>query len=99
MEFLERALWVKDNRLFRYNFDPEGNFSFGIPDYTEFQGMKYDPNIGILGMDVSVILKRPGARVTRRRIAKSHIPQVHRLTRQHGIEFVTERFKTEVLKG
>ena len=48
-DFLKRALWVKNNRLAKYNFDPEGNFSFGVPDYTEFKEMKYDPEIGISG--------------------------------------------------
>ncbi len=62
-EFVKKALWIRENRLAKYSFDPEGNFSFGIQDYTDFPGMKYDPEIGIFGLDVSVSLSRPGKRV------------------------------------
>ncbi|MCJ2564121.1 MAG: 50S ribosomal protein L5 [Candidatus Thermoplasmatota archaeon] len=96
-DFLKRALWVKNNRLANYNFDPEGNFSFGVPDYTEFEEMKYDPEIGIFGMDVSVSLKRPGYRVTKRRRRTSKIPIRHRVTREEGIQFIRDRFEIEVV--
>ncbi|MCK4456418.1 MAG: 50S ribosomal protein L5 [Thermoplasmata archaeon] len=96
-DFLKRALWVKNNRLANYNFDPEGNFSFGVPDYTEFEEMKYDPEIGIFGMDVSVSLKRPGYRVTKRRRRASKIPIRHRVTREEGIQFIRDRFEIEVV--
>ncbi|MFQ5883551.1 MAG: 50S ribosomal protein L5, partial [Thermoplasmata archaeon] len=97
-EFLKRALWVKSNKLTSYNFDPEGNFSFGVPDYTEFEGMKYDPEIGIFGMDVSVSLKRPGYRVTKRRRRTSKLPKKHRVTQQEGIQFMQDRFGVEVIE-
>lgn len=96
-EFLKKALWVKNNRLADYNFDPEGNFSFGVPDYTEFEGMKYDPEIGIFGMDVSVTLKRPGYRVVKRKRATSKIPRKHRVTRKEGMHFMQEKFGVEVV--
>src|SRR3972149_3848649 len=63
---LKRALAIRDRRLPAYSFDPRGNFSFGVPDYTDFEGMKYDPEIGVFGMDVSVSLSRPGWRGARR---------------------------------
>ncbi|MEE9507367.1 MAG: 50S ribosomal protein L5 [Thermoplasmata archaeon] len=96
-DFLKRALWVKSNRLANYNFDPEGNFSFGVPDYTEFEEMKYDPEIGIFGMDISVSLKRPGYRVTKRRRRTAKIPVRHRVTREEGIQFIRDRFEIEVV--
>lgn len=97
-DFLKRALWVKNNRLASYNFDPEGNFSFGIPDYTDFEGMKYDPEIGIFGMDISVTLKRPGYRVTNRRRGTAKLPVGHRVTREEGITFMQERYEVEVIE-
>lgn len=96
-DFLKRALWVKNNKLAKYNFDPEGNFSFGVPDYTEFEGMKYNPEIGIFGMDVSVSLKRPGYRVTKRRRRASKLPVRHRVTREEGVQFIRDRFDIEVV--
>ncbi len=42
-DFLKRALSIRENRVATYSFDKEGNLSFGISDYTDFAGMKYDP--------------------------------------------------------
>ncbi|HIJ00411.1 MAG: large subunit ribosomal protein [Candidatus Methanomethylophilaceae archaeon] len=96
--FLTKALEIRENRLPAYSFDPEGNVSFGISDYTDFEGMKYDPEIGIFGMDVNVVLKRPGYRVTQRRLLKRKIPQSHRLTPEEAKEFMKENFGLEVLE-
>lgn len=97
-EFLKTALWIRDNRVAAYSFDPEGNFSFGIQDYTDFPGMKYDPEIGIFGLDVSVALSRPGKRVAKRRIMRGSVPTHHRITRHEGIEFVKSKFSAEVVE-
>jgi len=97
-EFLKRAFWVKENRIMHYSFDPEGNFSFGISDYTDFEGMKYDPQIGIFGLDINVVLKRSGKRVKLRKRARSHIPHSHRVTREEAIEWVAKTFDVEVLE-
>ena len=95
--FLTSALEIRSNRLPGYSFDPRGNFSFGIQDYTDFPGMKYDPEIGVFGMDVSVSLMRPGWRVSRRASRARPIPRRHRVSRDDGIQFMKDRFKLEVV--
>src|SRR5437867_3873845 len=95
--FLTEALSIRNNRLPGYSFDTRGNFSFGIQDYTDFQGMKYDPEIGVFGMDVSVSLQRPGWRVARRSNKSRRIPRRHRVTRDEGMQFMKDRFKVEVV--
>ncbi len=97
-EFLHRALSIRNNRLPSYSFDPRGNFSFGVPDYTDFEGMKYDPEIGVFGMDISVSLQRPGFRVARRRVRSHPVSRYHRITRDEGIAFVKGHFGTEVVE-
>lgn len=97
-EFLKRALWIRENKVAEYSFDPEGNLSFGISDYTDFEGMKYDPEIGIFGMDVNVVIQRPGYRVTKRRVMKRKIPARHRLSREEAMEFMKEKFSVEVVE-
>lgn len=97
-EFVKQALWVRENRIAKYSFDPEGNFSFGVQDYTDFPGMKYDPEIGIFGLDVSVALSRPGKRVKLRRIMRRHIPDHHKLKAREGMEFVESKFNAEVVE-
>lgn len=96
--FLKRALSIRNNRLPAYSFDPRGNFSFGVPDYTDFDGMKYDPEIGVFGMDVNVSLQRPGWRITRRSVKARPIAAHHRITRQEGIKFIKDRFGVEVVE-
>lgn len=97
-KFLEQTFWVKDNKIAYYSFDSLGNFSFGIPDYTELQGMKYDPEIGIFGMDVSVSLTRPGLRISKRRKMKVKVPPKHRVTEEEAKEFIKHQFKVEVVE-
>lgn len=96
--FLKRALWIRENRIAEYSFDPEGNLSFGISDYTDFEGMRYDPEIGIFGMDVNVVIQRPGYRVTKRRIMKRRLPHGHRVTREEAMDFMKEQFAVEVVE-
>ena len=97
-EFIERALPIREMRVPEYSFDPEGNMSFGISDYTDFEGMKYDPEIGIFGMDISVVLRRPGNRITKRALLKRRIPKDHRVGRDEAIQFMKDKFKVEVVE-
>jgi large subunit ribosomal protein L5 len=59
-EFLKVALGTRENQLSQLSMDRHGNFAFGVPDYTDFPGLKYDPTIGIFGMDVCVQIGRKG---------------------------------------
>lgn len=94
-EFLEKALDVVEDRLAERVFDTQGNFSFGIEDHTDF-GIRYDPDVGIFGMDVAVVLERPGFRISRRRLQPRSVPKGHRVTREEAVEFVKESFGVEV---
>lgn len=93
--FLKEAIWVRDNRLRDYVFG-DGILSFGIPDYTDFKGMKYDPEIGIFGMDINVVLSRPGFRIKERRREKKKIPNKHRIKKDETIAFIKEKFDIKI---
>ena len=97
-DFVRKALVIREMRVPEYSFDKEGNMSFGISDYTDFEGMKYDPEIGIFGMDISVVLRRPGNRITQRALLKRRIPKSHRVDRAEAIEFMKERFEVQVVQ-
>jgi large subunit ribosomal protein L5 len=96
-EFLKTAFNILENKLNASQFDKSGNFSFGIEEHTDFPGMKYDPSIGIFGMDVNVALKRAGYRISRRKIEQHKIPQSHRLTKEDAISFVKSKYSVEVV--
>ena len=94
---IKRGVWVRNNRLPTYCFDRSGNFSFGIPDYTNFEGEKYNPDIGIFGLDINVVLERKGYRVSRRKRAPGKIVLHHRITPEEAREFARKKFKIEVI--
>ena len=98
-DFLVLALKAAGNSLKSSQFDEQGNFSFGIEEHTDFPGMRYDPEIGIFGMDVSVALKRAGYRIARRRIAKRKLPARQRLGKDDTLEFVKKKFGVEILEA
>ena len=54
-EILERGLKVKEYELRKRNFSETGNFGFGISEHIDL-GIKYDPGIGIYGMDFFVCM-------------------------------------------
>ena len=97
-KFLTDAFWVRENTIPSWNFDREGNLSFGVRDYTDFPGQKYDPDIGIYGMDITVVLERPGHRVSRRRRAKSKIPVSHRVTAEESKAWFVDNFNIKILE-
>lgn len=94
-EFLKKALAAKKNTLKEKNFDSTGNFSFGIAEYIDFPGVKYDPSMGMYGFDVCVTLKRKGERVSKRKLRKSKIGKSHRITKQEAIEFAKDKYEVK----
>jgi len=96
IDFVKKALKVKAYTLPLRSFDKEGNFSFGVPEYIEFPGAKYDAQIGMLGFDVCVTLRRRGYRVGKRRRAKAKVSPSHRLTKEDGVEFAKVAFGMKV---
>jgi large subunit ribosomal protein L5 len=95
--FLVEAFRTRENKIADYSFDDQGNFSFGIPDHTLFKDQKYDPTIGIFGMDICVTMEKPGYRVKHRRISRRHIPQRHQVTREETMHHIAETFNAEVI--
>ena len=97
-KFLKDAFWVRQNALPSYNFDSQGNLSFGISDYTDFPKQKYEPDIGIFGMDVNVVLERPGHRVSRRRQRSARVGLKHRVGREESKLWFQEFYELEIVE-
>ena len=91
-ELLKKLLVTKDNKINERSLDNEGNVSFGIKEHIDIPGIKYDPKIGILGLDVSISLKRPGYNIRLRSNHKAKIGHKHRITKNDSIEFFTKNF-------
>jgi large subunit ribosomal protein L5 len=97
IDFLKKVLPVVDNRISRSSFDKQGNFAFGIKEHIEIAGVKYDPDVGIFGMDVCVSMSRPGYRVKNRRKEKARIGSKHVLTPEEAIVFAKHTLGVEIV--
>jgi len=95
-EILDRGLKVKEYELKRSNFSAAGNFGFGIQEHIDL-GIKYDPNIGIYGMDFYVVLSRAGLRIARRRRCTSRVGASHRVTKEESIKWFQAKFDGTIL--
>lgn len=89
MDFLKRALTVREHVLNKKQVG-HGEFAFGVEEHIDLPGVSYDPDVGMYGMDVIVILKRRGYRVAKRRIGKSSVGTNHRVTREETLEFLKQ---------
>lgn len=90
-EFLKKVFEAKKNTIHSSQIDNSGNFSIGIAEYFELPGVKYSHEIGTLGFDVTVTLKRPGYRVKERKVKKSNIGKKHKITKEDTIQWLKER--------
>jgi len=97
-EFFLRLLDAKNKTLSINNFDKNGNFSFGIPEYLDIPGAEYDIKIGIIGLETAVTLSRPGFRISKRRIHKNKIPNKIRITKEEAINFMTQKYSIKVIE-
>lgn len=96
-DFVKKVLWPRENRVPEWSFDEEGNLQFGLPDHTSLEGQRYDPDVGVFGMDVAVTVERPGYRVKRRRVMRRRLPERHRADREESIAFLKEKFDLEIV--
>ena len=95
-EIIRSALTAKEQTLTERNFDKEGNVAFGIPEYIEISGMKYDPDIGMLGFQLTITLERAGYRIKTRRLRPARVPHRHRVTKEEAMAFMKERFGVSI---
>lgn len=93
---LKQLLAAKENTLSESNFDENGNFSFGVPEYIDIAGMEYDPELKIMGLEVAVTLERPGYRIKNRKVKPRKIGYAHGVTKEEAMAFVQQNLKVEV---
>jgi large subunit ribosomal protein L5 len=95
-DLLKRLLVAKDNRLNPKNFDIQGNLSFGLPEYLEIPEIEYIPEVGIIGLEVSITLERPGFRVKKRKYQRKKLPKCHKITKEDAMAFIKQKYDTNI---
>ena len=78
-------------------FDNFGNYSFGIREHIDIPGVKYDPQIGILGLGISVTLTRPGYGIRKRSKHKASVGKNHIIKSQEAKDYLTKEFGVTVV--
>lgn len=96
-DFLRNVLQALENKIKSSQFDVDGNFSVGIKEYIDLPGVKYSHDVGMLGLDVSVTLERPGFCVRRRRVRQTKIPKKHKINKSESQEWVKNVFGVDVV--
>lgn len=89
---LKRLFEAKGNRLNGRSFDNFGNYSFGIREHIDIPGVKYDPQVGILGLDIAVTLSRPGFSIRKRSKHKASVGKNHVITKQDAKDYFVKEF-------
>ncbi len=96
-EFLQRALEAVGKKLRASSFDDYGNVSFGLKEHIDIPGARYEPELGIFGMDVTAVVTRAGYRVARRRRERATIPRNHRVSGEEASEFLRREFGIQLV--
>ena len=83
---------MKEYELRKDNFSDTGNFGFGIQEHIDL-GIKYDPSIGIYGMDFYIVLGRPGFRVAYRKRKMGKIGTDHKVTKDEAMKWFQQKVR------
>ncbi len=90
LELVKKFLKARENTLKASSFDKQGNFSFGVAEYIDVEGMEYDPELKIMGFEVAVTLERKGFRVARRKEYPRKVGKSHVVSKEDAIAFAKE---------
>jgi large subunit ribosomal protein L5 len=93
-EILKKMLLAIDNVLKKKQVS-KNNFSFGVKEYLEIPGIEYQRDIGIMGLDVTVVFKRTGRRVKLRKVKRGKFPERQMITKEEIIKFMEDNFQTK----
>ena len=89
---LKRLLEAKGNTVKGKAFDNFGNYSFGINEHIDIPGVKYDPQIGILGLGISITLTRPGYSIRKRSKHKASVGKSHIITNEEAKDYLVKEY-------
>uniref|UniRef100_A0A2K6V237 Large ribosomal subunit protein uL5 n=1 Tax=Saimiri boliviensis boliviensis TaxID=39432 RepID=A0A2K6V237_SAIBB len=95
-EILEKGLKVREYE--KNNFSDTGNFGFGIQEHIDL-GIKYDPSIGIYGLDFYVVLGRPGFSIADKKHRTGCIGAKHRISKEEAMRWFQQKYDGIILPG
>ncbi|MEM3279877.1 MAG: 50S ribosomal protein L5 [Candidatus Micrarchaeaceae archaeon] len=97
-DMLARALDAENNTI-KSSSISDNSLSFGVKEYIDFAGIKYDPKIGMLGLNVNASFSRKGKRVELRRRGKAKVGARHaRVRRDEIAEYLKKNFNVKIIE-
>ncbi|MFA5887440.1 MAG: 50S ribosomal protein L5 [Candidatus Nanoarchaeia archaeon] len=91
-ELLKKLLQAIDNKMPSYKIGKDGNFAFGIREYIDIPGIKYDMDIGMLGLEAAVSLRRAGFSIKKRKIRPKKLPVRHKIHKEDTKLFLQQKY-------
>ncbi|MGC9099292.1 MAG: 50S ribosomal protein L5 [Candidatus Micrarchaeia archaeon] len=98
LSMLERAIdavgTIKESSI------RDNTLNFGIKEYIDFSGVKYDPKIGMFGMNINAVFARRGKRVEERKRKRSKASKEHMTVKKEEIkEYLKNKFGKDIVIG
>ena len=93
-DMLKRMLTAVENRLKKKQV-ASNHFSFGVEEYIEIPGVEYQRDIGMIGLDFTIVFKRSGRRVKLRKIKRGRVSKRQVISKEEIIKFMENKFGTE----
>ncbi len=95
-EMFKRLIEAKDKVLPETCAENNGKISFGIHEYIDIPKAEYDPEIGIMGLQVCLTLERPGFRVKKRKKARTDISKSHKISKADALDFLKKEYNINI---
>lgn len=97
LPLLKRLLEAKEKKIWRKSIVKNG-FTFGISEYIEIPEVEYQRDIGIRGLQVTVVFARPGRRVVHKKIKRGRLPEKQQVKPEEIIDYVEKNLGAEVVE-
>lgn len=94
-EMLKRLLQAVEHKLRNYQIGKDGNFAFGVKEYIDIPGMKYNMEIGMMGLEAAVTLRRAGFSIRRRKIKPKKLPDRHKIHKDETKMFLQTKYNVK----
>ena len=95
-EILTKLLDANDS-LVKGSSITVNTFNFGIKEYIDISGVKYDSKIGMMGLHVNASFARPGKRVQERKKGRSKVGVRHNsVSKEEILDYLKDNFKAKV---
>lgn len=97
-KILKQMLAAVENKISKKKIQ-ENHFSFGIKEYIEIPGVEFIREVGILGLNITVVFSRKGRRTALKKVRRGKLPKRQGIPAEEIIEYMKKHFDLEVVGG